>query len=1238
MAIRRRALGVLVLLATLVVPVSSGPAHAAPTLPIGFREEIVYSGLSKPTNIEFAPNGQVFVAEKPGRVKVFDSLTDTTPTVFADLTANVHILDDRGLLGLAVHPDYPAQPWIYVLYTADAPPGQAVPFWNDNCDAVGGVNAGRCVVTGRLSRLRADVDGPTGTVMVGAEEVLVQDWCQQYSSHSMGDLHFGPDGALYVTAGDGASYNVVDYGQLLDPPDNNPCGDPPGGAMSPPTAEGGALRAQDVRTPGDPAGLDGALLRLDPATGAAMPGNPLSASTDPNARRVAAIGLRNPFRFTFRPGTNEVWIGDVGWTTWESLHRIANPTGPLTNFGWPCYQGPNHSTGYDGPDLTLCESLYADGTRTPPYFAYHHDQAVSSSETCSTGGSSITGLAFYPASGGSYPVAYQKALFFADYSRDCIWVMRPGADGLPDPTTVAPFVGTAANPVELAIGPGGDLFYVDHSGTVRRIRYFAGNQPPTAALAANPTAGAVPLDVAFSAAASSDPDAADQGHLSYAWDFTDDGTVDSTAVAPSFTYTAPATYTARLTVTDLAGASDTKTVVIRAGVNAPSAVIDSPTASLQWTVGQTVTFAGHASDPTEGTLPDTALSWQLLMHHCTTIDSCHIHNVQDWQGVASGSFIAPDHDYPSYLELVLSATDGEGITDVRGVRLDPRTVTLTFTSQPAGLQVTVGSTSDATPFTRTVIQGSTNTVSAPTPQSLAGTTYTFDTWSDGDAQTHVLTAPTAPTTYTAGYAALPGCADGTYTCATQNRAFVPADDTVLALTGDQAVQSVPLPFAMPYYGQTYSTAYVMTDGALSFVDPTRSYGMNVALPDPSPPNAAVYAFWDDLVVKAGTSTVRTATTGTAPNRQFVVEWRNVNIYHTSLYVSAEIVLSEQGEIAVNYGGISTTNTREQGDSATVGIENATGTVGLGFSVNQPVLRNNTAVVFSPAAAPPPTTGVVTGHVTAAAGGTAVNGATVTLTPGGRSTLTDATGAYRIEDVPAGAYTATATANGLLDGSKPVTVTAGGTHVVDFALAPVPPPPSGYTVDTASVPFVPAEQTVLTLTGDQAYQPVALPFAFPFWDASYGTAYVMTDGVLSFVDPTRSYGTNVALPDAAAPNAAIYGFWDDLVVKAGTTTVRTAVTGTAPNRQFVVEWRAVNVYHTSLYVTVEVILSENGDITVNYADVSASNTREQGDSATVGVENVTGTTAVTYSTNQPLLRNGIAVRFRKAPGPTAHRVL
>jgi hypothetical protein len=117
---------------------------------------------------------------------------------------------------------------------------------------------------------------------------------------------------------------------------------------------------------------------------------------------------------------------------------------------------------------------------------------------------------------------------------------------------------------------------------------------------------------------------------------------------------------------------------------------------------------------------------------------------------STGSFTAPAHDYPSHLELRLTATDGRGLKHTTSVQLDPRTTTLTLESQPSGLTLAAGATTQTAPCTLTLIEGSTVSVNASSPQTLDSTNYVFNSWSDGGAQSHSVVAST-PVTLIAAY-------------------------------------------------------------------------------------------------------------------------------------------------------------------------------------------------------------------------------------------------------------------------------------------------------------------------------------------------------------------------------------------------------------------------------------------------------------------------------------------------------
>ena len=647
---------------------------AADALPQNFSDTTVFQGLNAPTSVAFAPDGRVFVAEQGGLIKVYDGPTDTTATTFADLRTQVHGFWDRGLESLIIDPQFPARPYVYVSYTYDAPIGGTAPTWGiagqdgDGCSTPPGPTDDGCVVSGRLSRLTVAGNGTGNTMAAGGEKVLINDWCQQYPSHSVGDLGFGADGNLYMSAGDGASFVFADYGQDGNP--INPCGDPPfgvGRAGTQATGEGGALRSQDVRTSGDPLGLDGSLIRVDPDTG-----NPISGTG--NAGRQVAFGFRNPFRFAIRPGTNppEVWVGDVGWGTVEEIDRVQTQAGVSgttgNNFGWPCLEGPTYKP---YADEGFCQSLYTKtGAEVPkaPYYSFIHGQRLDSAEsqqpagTCTLdGGSSITGMEFYDGGSGAfkYPSAYDGSLFFADYARNCIWVMKAGTNGLPDTTKVSVFEGTAG-PVDLENAPDGSLYYVSlNQGKVHRIAYESTNHAPVARATATPDHGVAPLQVQLSASTSTDADAGDQ--LTYAWDLDADGQFDdSTSINPTKTYSTEGKYRPRVKVTDREGASSQAEVLVDVGAP-PVPSITTPQDGVEFDPNETFGFSGSATDVKDGSIAASGLHWSAVLNHCVTGGGCHTHNVQTFDGVSSGQMAMPSHDRPYYLTLTLTATDSDGL-------------------------------------------------------------------------------------------------------------------------------------------------------------------------------------------------------------------------------------------------------------------------------------------------------------------------------------------------------------------------------------------------------------------------------------------------------------------------------------------------------------------------------------------------------------------------------------------------
>jgi hypothetical protein len=268
-----------------------------------------------------------------------------------------------------------------------------------------------------------------------------------------------------------------------------------------------------------------------------------------------------------------------------------------------------------------------------------------------------------------------------------------------------------------------------------------GNQPPHAVATATPSnSHTTGFTSQLSATGSTDPDG---DPLTYAWDLDGDGQFDdATGPTTSDFYSTPGVKRPAVQVSDDHGHSSVATVHIQAGNTPPVAQITSPTSDLQWATGDTIHFSATATDAEE-TLPASAYTWKIVLHHCPS--NCHTHGSGEVDGATSGSFTAPDHDYPAYLEVRLTVTDDGGLadteplSDTESVNVYPSTEQLTLQTTPPGFQLGLDGAVDPSPFTSTVIENSHHAISAPHTVQRAGVTYQFQSWTDGGAATHTIT-------------------------------------------------------------------------------------------------------------------------------------------------------------------------------------------------------------------------------------------------------------------------------------------------------------------------------------------------------------------------------------------------------------------------------------------------------------------------------------------------------------------
>jgi glucose/arabinose dehydrogenase len=690
-------------LASALSPNSVVHGAGALALPVGFIDETIVDSLLTPRAFAFTPDGRILIAETGSATSQdinFASIRVFKAGVLLSkraITFNVCGDGERGLLGIELDPSFSTNGYIYVYYTRQATSGSSCAY-----------NAGANGPRNRVSRLTM-----TGDV-ASDEHILLDNIASDSGIHNAGDLHFGSDGNLYISTGNGGSDSNVSQdtaslgGKLLriSP---TPAGSYAIPADNPFVTDGGARRCGDTPPPG---------------------------GSGP-CKEIFANGFRNPFRFSIQPGTGVPFVGDVGGGNWEEIDRVSNGG----NYGYPIREG--HCPG--GINCPVNEP--PDPAYSNPIYDYSHGQSM-------TDDAAVIGGPFY--TGTNYPAAYQNNLFFADYVRG--WVKRLVYNSGSNTWSVQDFGSGGEAIIGLRIGLDTNLYYLeiatDADSKIHRIRYQNGvNQPPSARISASVVNGPTPLAVTFSAVGSSDPE---NGLLTYHWDFGDGATAQTTVPTATHTYNNVVNSTATLTVTDTGNPPATSapaTVTIYTGNQAPvGTIVLTNTTDLsrqsRFYAGDTWQFGVTGLYDSETPAQNLVVSWNIQLHHRE-----HFHPFGSAQGL-TGQLTLPttgETDPIISYRLTLGITDGRGQTATFVRELLPVTKTLTLVTAPAGGSVLLEHQAFAAPLSVAKVVGMHIPIEAPSPQPIGGRPYLFERWSNNEPRVQTLVVPPAGGTYTATY-------------------------------------------------------------------------------------------------------------------------------------------------------------------------------------------------------------------------------------------------------------------------------------------------------------------------------------------------------------------------------------------------------------------------------------------------------------------------------------------------------
>jgi hypothetical protein len=472
---------------------------------------------------------------------------------------------------------------------------------------------------------------------------------------------------------------------------------------------------------------------------------------------------------------------------------------------------------------------------------------------------------------------------------------------------------------------------------------------------------------------------------------------------------------------------------------------------------------------------------------------------------------------------------------------------------------------------------------------------------------------------------------GGYHCkVTQERPFTRAT-TSLGLTGDNAYKSVALPFAFPFYGTNQSTAWVDTNGVVYFSDPGASNPVPASVPDPAGPNNLVAPMWSDVVVDASSS-IRTATVGKAPNRQFVIEWRDVYLAgNPENRYSFEVFLGEHGAVSFNYTGVDDTWTGAS--YATIGIENQGGTAGFQYSYEENSIYDGYSVFFHP----PGAEGWNLSGTVRKADGSAAAGATVALgdTRTSPTAVTDASGRYEFTGLVSDDYDVYVSEESRCgDVGSVLNVHLEWSDTRDLTIARKQDSAGYHCTVQKETPFVRGTtQIPLNRTN---YEQLDLPFAFNFYGTArtsvlydaHGTVYAKRPAPDPDDPDWIRFHKGTPIPAADGIDELIIPFSWQLLHDAESS-MWTSTLGSGNQRQVLIEWRNVRLRTNGPQFSFEVILNEDGSMLFNYDGISAIAANFDYPDGVAGVENPNGTDGLVVSDLDMKLRDNEAILIRRS---------